>query len=214
MSASILIVDTDSGFRAALAEKLRAADFDVASDVATSADALHALERREIGVVLVGVAPGDGDSALSIVKNVITRRGDVSVVCLVPPSSRVEEDAERAGVFESIPRNADAKLIARSVHRALRCHELAAEVHRLRDGERGHGDVVVLPSEVSDLLSADELERRYVSHVLAMVNGNKSRAARILGFDRRTLYRKLERMANDSNGTSNGAAEASHAGEA
>jgi two-component system response regulator HydG len=29
--------------------------------------------------------------------------------------------------------------------------------------------------------------------VLSLVGGNKSRAAQVLGFDRRTLYRKLER---------------------
>ena len=32
------------------------------------------------------------------------------------------------------------------------------------------------------------------SRVLSLVGGNKSRAAQILGFDRRTLYRKLERF--------------------
>jgi two-component system response regulator HydG len=39
----------------------------------------------------------------------------------------------------------------------------------------------------------DELERRYILRVLSLVGGNKSRAAQVLGFDRRTLYRKLER---------------------
>jgi len=38
-----------------------------------------------------------------------------------------------------------------------------------------------------------ELERRYINAVLSAVGGNKSRAAKILGLDRRTLYRKLER---------------------
>ncbi len=38
-----------------------------------------------------------------------------------------------------------------------------------------------------------EIERRYVRHVLRLANGNKSRAAQLLGVDRRTLYRMLER---------------------
>jgi two-component system response regulator HydG len=36
------------------------------------------------------------------------------------------------------------------------------------------------------------VERRYVLRVLETVGGNKSRAARILGYDRKTLYRKLK----------------------
>ena len=42
-------------------------------------------------------------------------------------------------------------------------------------------------------LTIDELERRYILRVLALVGGNKSRAADLLGLDRRTLYRRLER---------------------
>jgi DNA-binding NtrC family response regulator len=44
------------------------------------------------------------------------------------------------------------------------------------------------------LPTLDELERRYLIHVLARMRGNRSRAAEILGIDRRTLYRMLERF--------------------
>ena len=39
----------------------------------------------------------------------------------------------------------------------------------------------------------EEIERRYVLRVFEAANGNKSVAARILGFNRKTLYRKLHR---------------------
>ncbi len=52
-------------------------------------------------------------------------------------------------------------------------------------------DSSLVPGTVEELCTMEEHKRRYMSHVLALVGGNKSRAARILGFDRRTLYRKL-----------------------
>jgi DNA-binding NtrC family response regulator len=45
----------------------------------------------------------------------------------------------------------------------------------------------------SELPPMEEVERRYVLRVLEAVGGNKTLAAQILGFDRKTLYRKLER---------------------
>jgi DNA-binding NtrC family response regulator len=49
----------------------------------------------------------------------------------------------------------------------------------------------------TELLSMEEVERRYIHHVLEAVGGNKTLAARILGFDRRTLYRKLSQYGLD-----------------
>ncbi|MFP4532557.1 MAG: sigma-54-dependent transcriptional regulator [Desulfobacterales bacterium] len=42
------------------------------------------------------------------------------------------------------------------------------------------------------LPTLQELEKQYIAHVLAKVDGNKRRAAAILGVSRRTLYRQLE----------------------
>ena len=44
----------------------------------------------------------------------------------------------------------------------------------------------------SDTLADTETEQ--IRRVLTVANGNKSRAAKILGIERKTLYRKLERM--------------------
>ncbi|MDP8254368.1 MAG: sigma-54 dependent transcriptional regulator [Candidatus Alcyoniella australis] len=43
-------------------------------------------------------------------------------------------------------------------------------------------------------LSLAELERKYIAQVLAECGGNRSEAARQLGIDRKTLYRKLGRI--------------------
>ena len=45
------------------------------------------------------------------------------------------------------------------------------------------------------LTSLSEMERRHIESVLRSVEGNRQAAARILGIDRTTLYRKLQRFA-------------------
>jgi DNA-binding NtrC family response regulator len=45
-----------------------------------------------------------------------------------------------------------------------------------------------------DLPTIDELERRYLIHVLKAVGNNRTRAAEVFGVDRRTLYRMAERF--------------------
>jgi DNA-binding NtrC family response regulator len=46
----------------------------------------------------------------------------------------------------------------------------------------------------ANLTTLDDLERRYLLHVLEAANGNRTRAAEILGIDRRTLYRMAARF--------------------
>ena len=45
-----------------------------------------------------------------------------------------------------------------------------------------------------EIYGLDQLEKEYVRRVLIEVGGNKSKAAHVLGFDRKTLYRKLEEL--------------------
>jgi two-component system response regulator AtoC len=47
-----------------------------------------------------------------------------------------------------------------------------------------------------DLVSLEEIERQYISHVIERCSGNMSRAAEVLQIDRRTLYRMMERFSS------------------
>ena len=58
--------------------------------------------------------------------------------------------------------------------------------------------VELLSPGASELVSLEEIERRYILHALDVLAGNKALAAQILGMDRRTLYRKLERYGQGS----------------
>jgi DNA-binding NtrC family response regulator len=52
----------------------------------------------------------------------------------------------------------------------------------------------LLDKGIRENYTMDRLEKEYVRRVLIEVGGNKSKAAQILGFDRKTLYRKLEEL--------------------
>ena len=54
-------------------------------------------------------------------------------------------------------------------------------------------DYILLGAEdPMELMSMEEMERRYIMHVLKRTDGNRSLTARILQVDRKTLYRKLQ----------------------
>ncbi len=60
--------------------------------------------------------------------------------------------------------------------------------------------IVIASDEPLELPPLEEVERRYIQRVLDAVGGNKALAARILGLDRKTLYRRLGRTANEDPG--------------
>lgn len=68
----------------------------------------------------------------------------------------------------------------------------------VRSYRRSH--VLVAADDPRELVTMDEVERRYVLRVLEATGGNKKAAAKVLGFDRRTLYRKLERWGMPTDG--------------
>lgn len=64
---------------------------------------------------------------------------------------------------------------------------------KIRDYRPGY--LVIGSAEAEEeLVTLDELERRYIVRVMEIVGGNKVQATKILGIDRSTLYRKLERF--------------------
>ncbi len=59
---------------------------------------------------------------------------------------------------------------------------------------RGEARELKRPEDLyAELPSLDEVERRYMAHVLKVTGGNRVKTSEILGIDRRTLYRKAEK---------------------
>ena len=84
--------------------------------------------------------------------------------------------------------NCMERAVALTTHHELQPTDLP---ERIRTHRAAH--VLVVGDEPSELVPMVEVEKRYIGRVLQAVAGNKREAARILGFDRKTLYRKLER---------------------
>lgn len=61
---------------------------------------------------------------------------------------------------------------------------------KIRDFSSSH--VLISGHDPSELVAMEEVERRYILHVVQAVNGNKTMASKILGLDRKTLWRKLQ----------------------
>jgi two-component system response regulator HydG len=81
--------------------------------------------------------------------------------------------------------NCMERLAALSRYDVAVCQDLPENV---RGSQREQAASDPLPEGI---ISVAELERRHILQVLERLQGNKSRAAQLLGLDRRTLYRKL-----------------------
>ena len=103
----------------------------------------------------------------------------------------LSKDAQRALLAYSWPgnvrelENAIERGITLSTGDTVTLEELPAQVR-----ERKHTDF--LSEAVTRGLSLADLEREFILLVLADEGGNKTRAAKRLGLDRKTLYRKLD----------------------
>ncbi len=104
--------------------------------------------------------------------------------------------------------NLDAKIIASGM-KALEDYSWPGNIRQLQHmmerltilAPAGRIDGAVVDGAIEQMDSRDhgseslaDTETDQIRRVLTVTNGNKSRAAKILGIERKTLYRKLERM--------------------
>jgi DNA-binding NtrC family response regulator len=85
-------------------------------------------------------------------------------------------------------RNVIERALALSLHDQLTMEDLPEQVkHR--------GGDAPIPAGLTDngrILTLEDMEQRYIHQVLDQLDGNRTLAARLLGVDRKTLYRKLK----------------------
>jgi DNA-binding NtrC family response regulator len=83
-------------------------------------------------------------------------------------------------------RNVIERAVALTRYDKLALEDLPEKIRDWRSSQ-----VFIGGDDPSELVPMEEVERRYILHVVRSVDGNKTLAARVLGMDRKTLYRKL-----------------------
>lgn len=84
-------------------------------------------------------------------------------------------------------RNVIERAVTLTRHNVLTVEDLPQKVRDHRSST-----VYIGGDDPTELVPMEEIERRYIAHVLKAVDNNQSQAAKILGVDRKTLYRKLK----------------------
>jgi len=150
-----------------------------------------------INVVHVSVPPlrarqGDVLELAQVFLRRIAERTNKAVEGLTPEAAQRLVDYDWPGNVRELE-NCMERAVA-----LTRTSEVA--VDSLPDKVRNHRSsrLVIDADDPSELITLDEMEKRYVRRVLAACGGNKTQAAKVLGIDRRSLYRRLEGEAKDA----------------
>ena len=83
-------------------------------------------------------------------------------------------------------RNVIERAVALTRYDRLGVEDLPEKIRNFKGSQ-----VFIGGDDPTEMVALEEIERRYIQHVLGAVGSNKTLAARILGLDRKTLYRKL-----------------------
>lgn len=138
-----------------------------------------------------------GDDVLVLARHFLTRFGrDRSAGAL-----GLSADAER--LLSAYPWPGNVRELANCMERAVvlaRGRSIAAEDLPEKIREFRQSQMQAVGMDTPELVALEEIERRYILRVLDAMHGNKSRAAQVLGLDRKTLYRRLERYGAIANG--------------
>ncbi len=167
---------------------------------ATNKDLEHAIDQKAfredlyfrinvLGISLPPLRARGGDAlslALHFVERFATRMGKPVRGIAHPAGEKILAYGWPGNVREL--GNAMERAVALTRFEEIAVEDLPEKVAAYRNEH-----VVVASHDPTDLATMDEVERRYVLKVLEAVGGNRTEAARVLGFDRKTLYRKLLR---------------------
>ncbi len=150
-----------------------------------------------INVITVSLPPlrSRGNDVLQLAQHflrVFAERAGKKVTGLSAPAAQALLRYHWPGNVREL-QNSIERAVALTEFEQLTLEDLPEKVKQRRPSEAQAGGA-------EELLPLDEVERRHILRVLRALNGHRTQAAQVLGLDRKTLYRKLERYGEDEDG--------------
>jgi len=180
-------------------------EFDARIIAATHCDLEHEVEQRRfredlyyrIHVVKIDVPPlrDRGGDILKLASHFLTmsaQRSGGKKLVLSPQAAESLLAYNWPGNVRELE-NAMERAVALARFEQVMAEDLPEKIRNYRPDR-----FVLSVDEPQEVLPLEEIERRYIYRVIKMLNGNKARAAELLGLDRRTLYRRIEKYEGKS----------------
>jgi two-component system response regulator AtoC len=145
--------------------------------------------RLNVVAIEVPALRARGGDVLQLANHVLAKiatRSGKPVVEIIPEAARKLMDYDWPGNVRELE-NYLERAVAVCNGKEITISDLPTKIREHRSAR-----IEIATNSLAEMISLDEMERRYVHHVLHAVRGNKTHAARILGIDRRSLYRRLE----------------------
>ena len=190
----VLVVDDDTLLRKLVTEQLAKGDFD-AAPAASGQQALDILRDTDYDVMFLDITM-PGLSGLETLREIRKLEDPPEVIMLTADTSLATGiEAMRHGAYDYLTKPATLDEMEAVIRKADEKRRLVKQNASLRSVARpavGADDVLpVFHDDAAIAATLEDLEREHILRVLAESEGNRERAAAILGISSRTLYRKL-----------------------
>ncbi|NVJ66400.1 MAG: response regulator [Gammaproteobacteria bacterium] len=192
----VLLVDDDSSIRWVLSKALSNAGFKVvAAD--NGQDALRLLEKQQPKVMITDVQM-PGMSGLELLETSKNRYPQLPVIIITANAdTQMAVESHQTGAFDYLPKPFDLNQAVSICQKAIAQDDQAnlppwqEQINKTLMAEYHQGNRAVF----TELQS--EFEQFMVKQALDLCQGHKQKAAKLLGWGRNTLTRKLQSWQND-----------------
>ena len=190
--ARILIVDDDSSIRWVLARALHNADFKVIS-CDSGNEALKLVSTHQPDIVITDIHMS-GMTGIELLENLNQSHPDLPVIMITAyADTDIGSQSHELGAFDYLPKPFDINQVITICRKALNSQQPSSQltawqqqIHKTIEHHYHQGQTDILQQ------IQDDFERFIVDNALRLTHGHKQKAAKLLGWGRNTLTRKLQ----------------------